>query len=161
MGIIRCTNIRQGIIWNQPYKCVSSCSLDGSFCVSVVMCRPIASNPAEAPVCDSCYFKRKSAIVPSEFSSNENQSVSGTNRILVLITVISDDAFHIVSNCQMLIPRTSSSSSRVVHTFIQYSTEFSFWEKVSSLTPSNTTVWQWIQTAAETCRNLAEVIWSR
>ena len=128
MEFIRCAAMWQGIIWNHPNKCVSSYSLDSSFSVSVLMCRPIASDLAEAPMRASCYFKRKCANVPSEFRAskwlkfccNGNQSVAGTNGIPVLITVNSEDALHIVSNCQMLVPRTSSSTCCVV------STQFSF-----------------------------------
>ena len=67
MGFIR----RQGIIWKQPYKCVSGYSLDGSFCVSVVMCRPIASDLAEAPMRFTCNFKRRSVNVHSNFEFSQ------------------------------------------------------------------------------------------
>ena len=70
MGIIRFTDI-----WNRPYKCVSGYSLDGSFGVSVVMCRPIASDLAEEPMRDSCHFKRRSANIPSEFGSSRMAEV--------------------------------------------------------------------------------------
>ena len=48
--ILRCADMWQSINWIRPYMDVSGYSLDTSFGVSVVMCRSIRSDLAEAPM---------------------------------------------------------------------------------------------------------------
>ena len=90
MWIMRRTDMRQGIIWNQLSTRVSraapwvvcararesSLFAAGSFDVSVVTCKPIISDVAKAPMRDSCDFRWSSANVSSEFGALRMTKVS-------------------------------------------------------------------------------------